>query len=266
MQLRLRTHSSSVTCATASAKGLRLRAVCSAVSRTAFSDGCTAGAWTARGLVVCTPACNSGQVKHPGWQQKVHRCRQVSQFSLMADANVQQGIVRRPQRQLPRRQVLRRSSRTAYRCAFRVLAVQTPCRVGGVSCAAVLCVQAISGPAGEQLQIVFMCSRETVTAMVSRWPGLASMNANDVLARLMSLKARTYPYANIAVFDKMSQISRALQFSSATEAETRDCIPVSDPPSDCSCKGKCSSKPGGCRRFCRLATSCGWWSSSRNVF
>ena len=35
-----------------------------------------------------------------------------------------------------------------------------------------------------------MCSRETVEAMVSRWPGLASMDANDVLARLMALKAR----------------------------------------------------------------------------
>jgi len=35
-----------------------------------------------------------------------------------------------------------------------------------------------------------MCSRETVAAMVSRWPGLAGMDANDVLGRLMSLKAR----------------------------------------------------------------------------
>ena len=34
-----------------------------------------------------------------------------------------------------------------------------------------------------------MCSHETLLKMASRWPALASKDANDVIARLMSLKA-----------------------------------------------------------------------------
>ena len=94
----------------------------------------------------------------------------------------------------------RRSSSCSVRLCFRRVrhitggcpcpdrAVTRLCR--GVTCAAWFCAQDISSYTAEQLQTVFMCSRETVMNIISRWPALASMNATDVLARLISLKVR----------------------------------------------------------------------------
>ena len=60
-------------------------------------------------------------------------------------------------------------------------------------------VQDISVSPAEQLQVVFMCSRETLKGMIKRWPALAGMDANDVLARLISLKARPVWHLNCSV-------------------------------------------------------------------
>jgi len=65
-----------------------VHAACPAVRRAASSDDSTAGSWTESGLDSCTAACNSGQVRCSGLQQKVHIVTHTCMIDFSADTNI----------------------------------------------------------------------------------------------------------------------------------------------------------------------------------